>query len=1085
MRTMLMTLVLIISATAAVTHADTYTVRFVDPANWGANHCRVHVWNIDENGLTTDYKAWNDDDEMKNIHSYVLIDGSYHRVYEYTFEWDNTPTKIIFHRVDNSGLAQTSDLDFNNDATYLFVDKNSGLTTEQAILDPATEIFPESSLPMTTIYFADTKGWGADNTLVHLWNNPLGEYSPWDENPSMTDTGKYVLVNGAWVKLYSFSFFFPGLTEEDEAGLILHNDIVNLQLSIVPDAVYYYDSAASQGLILENPEIRDSLPEFTVYFADTGSWTNDKTQVHIWNSIPADHPAYSDFVLDPTMTDTGKYCRINDVWAKVYMFSFVNNASYNSVLFHCQSMNAQTADLELKDGALYHYAGDHQPVRYIENPVTFDEIPDEDPRKATLYVNLGANQMMQAGLWNEPCAHLYRRTGEESSYESLLPEYGSEQYSSEIMTYVRDGFYKIEIDDINNFNDVIFYYARYKDGQWTYESLAFPASRGPYNDPTTWATYVYDIGIDCVHQSYLTPYEYNRGWDEIPTELFMAGNSIVSGFEVAEGEYDTIRLEHAVSIESDDDVYIHKFHIDDGDIAMFKLSRFNVFKAAARHGFTLADDTYNFQRGWATFNLGIIGFQQDENDAYWYDKFIYSPGNGESRQVRFYINNSVDFNSYNQYPWRIGDGEGGVDDGDYWLVIDLHAADHSLTLLDFDPNPTVTLTSYAVETIEPGDNVTIGLDNTDPHYAAVSNGRVGINRVNMLTAKGIVHGQEPATIEERNYQVLFTLSTDGLDIATATETGLEVTFPYLTPGKEVKAGVRARYTDTETGRSFCSRINYKKAVAEEPAFPTPDSNNLTGVKYLYYANDADRMSGTYTLGGCVDLPFSLTESTTYAYYPDYSVESVGTSTRSGDDISSSIVYAGHELSTHGDFGTFLGKSSDTPWTPYDGESEYTPQNNWAEYVIAEGKLPLFIHTMGIDAAQSNRLDGNAVVQLHALYPFLTVKTAAAATAPRKARALAADADDDTNDGDTNDGDDVNNPTIDPVGLQLTSYRTSAPSTVNFSGKTISGLDTIEIGDETTEAIYHTISGVRLTGRPTLPGLYLETRGTTTRKVIVK
>lgn len=70
-----------------------------------------------------------------------------------------------------------------------------------------------------------------------------------------------------------------------------------------------------------------------------------------------------------------------------------------------------------------------------------------------------------------------------------------------MMTKIRDGFYRIDIDDITACNDVIFYYSRINaQGEHTYQDLAFPASRGAYNDPSTWATFIYDIGIDCVHQ---------------------------------------------------------------------------------------------------------------------------------------------------------------------------------------------------------------------------------------------------------------------------------------------------------------------------------------------------------------------------------------------------------------------------------------------------------------------------------------------------------------------------------------------------------------------------------------------------------
>lgn len=264
-----------------------------------------------------------------------------------------------------------------------------------------------------------------------------------------------------------------------------------------------------------------------------------------------------------------------------------------------------SAYMPWQDGGVYYFSGEKvaSEVRNIADCKISDGLPEEDPsvhRKVTFYLSLGANQMMQTGLWDEPCAHAYRREDSATDYESLLPEYGSEAYQAEVMTKIRDGFYRIDIDDITACNDVIFYYSRINaQGEHTYQDLAFPASRGAYNDPSTWATFIYDIGIDCVHQSYLTPQEYNAGWEESPEALFLTGNELVMGMAVDDPA-------NSVLIESDDDVYIHKFTISEGDIATFKLSRFDARGAALRHGFSTEDKTYEKQRGWATFNLGII-----------------------------------------------------------------------------------------------------------------------------------------------------------------------------------------------------------------------------------------------------------------------------------------------------------------------------------------------------------------------------------------------------------------------------------------------------------------------------------------------
>lgn len=573
--------------------------------------------------------------------------------------------------------------------------------------------------------------------------------------------------------------------------------------------------------LVTDPVIIDKaeLPQTVVYFADTGNWGPDNTQIHIWGSAGD----FTTFLSDPTMTDTGKYALVNDVWARVYQYTYLYDGVVEGVMFHLKGNNFSTADYKEMDGAMYAYAGNKKSAPVETAPVLMDAIPHDTPRPVSLYVNLGANQMMQTGLWDEPCAHAYRREDSATDYESLLPEYGSEAYQAEVMTKIRDGFYRIDIDDITACNDVIFYYSRINaQGEHTYQDLAFPASRGAYNDPSTWATFIYDIGIDCVHQSYLTPQEYNVGWEESPEALFLTGNELVMGMAVDDPA-------NSVLIESDDDVYIHKFTISEGDIATFKLSRFDARGAALRHGFSTEDKTYEKQRGWATFNLGIIGFQNDPGDADWYDKYIYAPGNGQSRQVRLWLNESVDFNSSTQYPWRLGDGENGVTEGDYWLVIDLHDEDHSLTLLDFDPNPTSEIANKGFSVAEVGYDYALSLDNTDPHKGEGANGKVGFDRVNVLSANAEVTGRSTDFLKERDFTVAYTAYVGDVAVATLDipedgdfESGV-MDIPYMA-SREPFANHLGKYSDTpwipvSDDMEYGDSNNWSKYVASEGHLP--------------------------------------------------------------------------------------------------------------------------------------------------------------------------------------------------------------------------------------------------------------------------
>lgn len=1035
-----------------------YTVYFYDQES-SMMPPYVYVWQEDGVELTTfDYR-----EPMKFLRKTVEINEVAYPVWSYSFSWDKTPKHLLFTKADaSSGKKKTENYVFTPGALYCYDEAGdfSGLTE-----------FPEfAEMSNHVVYLADTQGWTADATLVHIWNQ-TGSLELWDDNEHMTDTGKYAKVNGRYWPLFEYRFPFCG----DPSNVIFHSG--NYQtgdLAYSEDGVYYFDGQKVVTEPVSEPEIIDKsdLPKTIVYFADTDSWGAQATQVHIWGSA-GDH---TPFAQDPTMEDTGCYFRVNDVWAKVYKLEYYYPYDDKEVLFH--SGGKLTADCDLIDGALYYYAGNRKPVNQVESPVFQEELPvNKIPGK--LYVNLGANQMMQAGLWEEPCAHVYRREAGMTDYESLLPEYGSEEYKAEVMTKVRDGFYEITVNDINDCNDVIFYYSRVNEnGEQTYRDLAFPASRGAHNDPSTWATFIYDIGIDCVHQSYLTPAEYDEGWAETPQCLYMTGNSLVTGY----ADDDPL---HSKAIESDEDVYIHKFSIADGDIATFKLSRFDVAKAAANHGFTTSgkDATYDFQRGWATFNLGIIGCQPEEEG--WYDKFIYSPGAGQTRQVRLWLNTSMNFNSYTQYPWRIGEGEGGVNGGDYWLVIDLHDQDHSLTLLDFDPNPGITVTPGEISQYQLDYPTAKKLHDGDLLAATDANGMVWFDKVNVVSGRAQIEPVGDEILDNHEFSVIYTIYSENIPVGHYEDVSEPVEIPFIAAGTTAQLAVRARYTHNETGRSFCSRYASGDFTSANPEFPLQRSEITSGTHFRYYKDDNDLAEGVVTVGGVVDLDYGFNDNNPYAYFADYDIaglEVEGMPSASGH----SLVDAGHFLAANPVFQKYLGMYSDNPWQPNMDGDGYGAVNNWSAYVTEEGHLPLLFTELkqgelGDRDALTEAIDAKAYVNLHAIYPFLVRdlslgQTVATECIQPKLASL--------------ESDDVPTAVLpeDLTGFRIVNVRTTTRSEVNFSGSPVSGTENISLDIETadaTSAVYYTMGGVKLGGRPELSGIYLMTRGNKTVKVVIR
>lgn len=412
-------------------------------------------------------------------------------------------------------------------------------------------------------------------------------------------------------------------------------------------------------------------------------------------------------------------------------------------------------------------------------------------------------------------------------------------------------------------------------------------------------------------------------------------------------------------------------------------------------------------------------------------------------------------------------------EGDYWLVIDLHNEDHSLTLLDFDPNPTSEIANKGFSVAEVGYDYALSLDNTDPHKGEAANGKVGFDRVNVLSANAEVTRRSADFLKERDFTVAYTAYVGDVAVANLDipedgdfESGV-MEIPYMAPGELADVSVRAHYTDTR--RSFCSRKKHKELTAPMPVLPSPQTASVDGSMHLYFASRQDEESLTMTVGGAATVPYQLEEETSYVYYPDYSVEEVNTD--GVDALTDNIlVYSGHWMASREPFANHLGKYSDTPWIPVSDDMEYGDSNNWSKYVASEGHLPLFINALTTVDSFDTTVSSTAGLKLHAVYPFLVATEETPAAAPRRVMAK--------------EGEET---AAIPAGLSLMTLRASKDASIEFGGRTISSIDGVNADRSMTDEAerYYTIGGVALSSRPSLPGIYVAVKGTSVKKVVIK
>lgn len=1035
-------------ASVQVTSGTTYNV-YLCSKHAAISDFRAHVWNRSvAGGVVTDtsFKEWDVRDRVTETLRYVVINGDKVPVFEYSFEWDNVPTHLNFsYKLKDTNVEkQTDNLEFVNGAYYSF----DGLMTPQPVA--TYEYEPH------TIYFVDRGNWGAANTLVHSWGD-VGDHTAWADNRPMTDTGKLALVNGRYYPVYSYTYLYPGVPTH----VLIHQANTSLSTGdqLFDEGGFYQCVVDEAGKFDGALDLYDDIPSITVYFADTDNWGAANTLVHAWGTA-GDHTAWGDNL---PMIETGRYININgNQWAPVYSYEIAYPGSLEGIMFHKRLSGLITCDLVPADGMCYVYNGD----KAYFPPVKIDldglpTVPASESDPVTLILNLGANQLAE-NLWQQPSCHVWRRDATDN-YDNAVPALGSAEYEAEKMTMVSPGVYTYTVDNPADANDVLFYY--YSAGG---TQAVFPASRSPHFDPTNWRTYVYDIGLDCVHQSYVLPEEYYAVINGSTHErLFLTGNSAVNP------AFDNLDPGKNLALDQDEGIFVHKFTVGTGadNAITFKLSAFDPKGYATAAGAVDSKTVsgtgdkpampYRSQRAWASFNLGIIGCVTEQTEE-WRKEHILEFDNGESRQVILAENSTMAYNYSTQYAWTIRSGKGDIEAGaDYWLVVDSHHDDKSVTLLDFDPNPAITVKSVDMATLplSPGQ----ALELHDPMIAAGShiNGPVLFDYVNIVDGIAHIDAVGNELLGENAYSVVYTVYLDGNPMVRYEGVPDDVEVPFMTAGHDANIAVRARYTHHLTGRSFCSHYAKGTISSDVPELPVPSPSPKESV-LVSYRKDGE---GRKMMAMAAALDYGMPE-TNLAYFPDYELDATRVDDRDVDVVAS-LLHVNHPLITTTKFfnHTLVG------WTPTDATDDYHPANNWSRQAAQDGMFPLVLDDIDLYEAGAITPRVEADFHVHALFPFLVLKPNTSVTDEAQQPALRRLASD----------------IVIPADLsnyKINVGRTSAPVSVSASNKVMTGIEAVSV-DAPGETTYYNLAGIRVDFLAASPGVYIERCGSVARKIVKK
>lgn len=982
--------------------ADAWTVKFTNPDGWSTVYC--HAWN----GARKLAGEW-PGTKME------LVDG----VYTVTVpNQDVLPLNVLFNSGGDNN--KTSNFDFVDGATY---DKN-GITKY-----PGKDV--TDSEP-NTIYFCNKDGWSD----VYLYFEGLeGEVVTWPGNKmtltDMTYLGKqvytYVFPEG---KTPSKVIISNGKNQDSGAGGQETAGITSFQQG----RLYIFNGNKVNPTTVDNPVYQLKEKTYTIYFFDKNGL--DGVNVRIWDEG-------GNHYREDAMVNTGKYVYdgVNYWPAYSYTFTTANIPAY--IRFR-----DITGDMRFVNGAFYTNTDFDRP-----SSITYQLVDKRDEEKFVyLYVNMAEDWLSKADTSYKPHCHVFNnKTGDTYINKGWYQE---ENNSQEEMTNVRYQIWEYRIDrktfEEKGFDDAIFY-VKLKDGSIAEYRASAKNTDGEW-DSDNWAKYIYGLSYvgsnRFTRQSYLTYSQFVALDNAGRHNLYLLGSG---------GGLPGWNLDDPKPYGEDDGVFY--IEIDLEKSASFKLSWLNPAEAANTNNYS----NHNDPRLWATFDLGLIGVADDsplfENGTLNKD-YIESNGN----KCFFPLRVSLPYNNYNQFDWVVDIDRTELKAGKYWVVVDTHPGCRTLTLISFDPNPSIEVKAGDVRTVDLNMTRAAQVHSADNHFhGAEMNGHQYLNRVNVSSGDvTIVPSAMPEEFRD-DFTIEYTVLMNGEDAATVGTAGT-VHLDYLPSAASITAGVRAMYTSHKTDLTFHSRTG-KGNMSSEVTLPEPSVEFVDGI----HRHDGQNADGTYDMHAVVMAKYNGPETEKYAYFADFDADAKGVNTPV-------LCHSGMEwINDPGEEALYyLGQGEEyASWVPKtSGEGDFEDANCWAAIIRDSHQLPFYLPAVQqVDAPKNvQSVEGNLTV--YAVYPFLVrtkeiVQTDVVLADARDGESAAA----------------VEVPE-DLSGFTLVNIRKPAETKFSIPGGRLTGVEEVAIEDVEAEPEYYTISGVRVQGRLE-PGIYICRKGNEVEKIYVR
>lgn len=718
--------------------------------------------------------------------------------------------------------------------------------------------------------------------------------------------------------------------------------------------------------------------------------------------------------------------------------------------------------------------------------IRFEAVEDNPDQYRTLYINflheLGDEALGEDKLeTSKPWVRLYN--GRLEDWDAVKNWEGCVVHEMERIGDSQIYRYTLNDEELQSYNNAIFYIPiKEHDGNGgkkfyicnanpdNFGNGAIDSEKENYKngwrnwDGTYWLKYVYCVsGQGLAAQSYITYDEYQKLLPLPKEEIYFTGENVKNiGWDPTQ---------KLVSEKTVDGVAYWKNNPEDsGKGVKFKMSWLHPVDMYNE----CLSKTLTNQRAWATFNMGLVSVNKENA--------IDNNGNTLYTLVPENPNNNLQVNLNKILPYSDHTAENWFMDRsamDQWLVIDTHEECKSVTLLSFEPNPTLSVNAGEVQEANLNSQQAAMLhedQKTTGHtfYGENTSGLVHITSLNTLNATATLKA-EFAKLSENgadmtvkydfysNGEVFYT--TDGSD-----PNNKEFSFANIAVGDGSTVGARGLYKDNNTNFQFHSKFTNGTLSGDFKA-QSPVIQSIGTKGYAVMSDAPETLSAMFAAN--VTLPANG------VVYPDFEVKVNENSsnnyhlTATDKANGGEIVHSNHAVAKQY---TWFDKVAYTPATSASGYDHDT--HNWTAKLGAENAAwPLYLPDVLKLANDDNEKwygesgDMNTTLDFtaYAVYPFLidrkaTVTVTTKSNAPRRAALDLNSADHD---------------------YHIVLVRIPASTTVELDEKSpLTGIDDIVAPEADAEAVYYTLDG-RLAGSNPAAGVYIRRVGNKAEKVFIR